>query len=510
MDSRVQIAVGEVAVTGVSQRFLRNPGASRSLKRMIIRRERERDEWFWALRDVTMNAHPGEAVAVIGQNGSGKSTLLKLLAGIFRPTQGEIALGGTVSSLLELGAGFHPEFTGRENVYLNGAIFGLSSDYIDKNIDEILDFAEIAAFADQPVRTYSSGMFLRLGFSVAMHVNPDVLLLDEVFAVGDEAFSKKCYGRIFDFKRAGRTIVFVSHDLASVEMLCDRALLLEHGRVEAEGGVEEVVRAYHRRLAGRPASARSAQAEEAGGRSAEIIAASIVDNAGNETDIVLEGHSVLFTIDLVPREDAPGARIAFIFRDAPGKVFAGRTGRLDLQGGQINTINLVVTRIPFREGRFTVDVVVTNGDGSEELVRIDRLLAFTVLSDDAEGIGPVKTEVEWGLSLRPLSEAHQPASGTLVRLTRRPRRGRGDTRACRRACARAGATAPTRERSRSLVASPHSAGTSDGRRRLSSTTTSIGTRASASRRSRISPIACAVPLAMLNGPRGPRGSRSIR
>jgi ABC-type polysaccharide/polyol phosphate transport system ATPase subunit len=410
LDSRVQIAVGEVAVTGVSQRFLRNPGASRSLKRMIIRRERERDEWFWALRDVTMNAHPGEAVAVIGQNGSGKSTLLKLLAGIFRPTQGEIALGGTVSSLLELGAGFHPEFTGRENVYLNGAIFGLSSDYIDEHIDEILDFAEIAAFADQPVRTYSSGMFLRLGFSVAMHVNPDVLLLDEVFAVGDEAFSKKCYGRIFDFKRAGRTIVFVSHDLSSVEMLCDRALLLEHGRVEAEGGVEEVVRAYHRRLAGRPASARSAQAEEFGGRAAEIIAATIVDNAGSETDIVLEGHSVVFSIDLVPQADAPGARVAFIFRDAPGKVFAGRTGRLNLQGRQINTINLVVTRIPFREGRFTVDVVVTNGDGSEELVRIDRLLAFTVLSDDAEGIGPVKTEVEWGLSLRPLSEAHQPAS----------------------------------------------------------------------------------------------------
>ena len=201
---------------------------------------------------------------MIGQNGSGKSTLLKLLAGIFRPSQGEVALGGTVSSLLELGAGFHPEFTGRENVYLNGAIFGLSSAYIDEHIDEILDFAEIAAFADQPVRTYSSGMFLRLGFSVAMHVNPDVLLLDEVFAVGDEAFSKKCYGRIFDFKRAGRTIVFVSHDLSSVEMLCDRALLLEHGRVEAEGNVEEVVRAYHRRLAGRPASARSAQAEEFG------------------------------------------------------------------------------------------------------------------------------------------------------------------------------------------------------------------------------------------------------
>jgi ABC-type polysaccharide/polyol phosphate transport system ATPase subunit len=390
----------------VSQRFLRNPGAARSLKRAIIRRELERDEWFWALRDVSMAAHPGEAVAVIGQNGSGKSTLLKLLAGIFRPSEGEVAIGGTVSSLLELGAGFHPEFTGRENVYLNGAIFGLSRAYIDQHIDEILDFAEIAEFADQPVRTYSSGMFLRLGFSVAMHVNPDVLLLDEVFAVGDEAFSKKCYGRIFDFKRAGRTIVFVSHDLASVEMLCDRAILLDQGRVEAEGGVEDVVRAYHRRLAGRARSALSAQAAltQSG---VEVVGASIVDNAANETDIVLEGHRVRFAVELVPRADRPGARVAFVFRDAAGKVLAGRTGRLDLVAGRVNVVHLVVTRIPFREGRFTVDVVVTNGDGSEELARLDRLLAFTVLSDDAEGIGPVKTEVEWSVGTRELPGASE-------------------------------------------------------------------------------------------------------
>ena len=415
MDSRLQLPVGEVAVTGVSQRFLRNPGVSRSLKRLIVRRERERDEWFWALRDVTMRAHPGEAVAVIGQNGSGKSTLLKLLAGIFRPTEGEIAVGGTVSSLLELGAGFHPEFTGRENVYLNGAIFGLSTAYIDQHIDEILDFAEIAAFADQPVRTYSSGMFLRLGFSVAMHVNPDVLLLDEVFAVGDEAFSKKCYGRIFDFKRAGRTIVFVSHDLASVEMLCDRALLLEHGRIQAEGGVEDVVRAYHRRLAGRTASARSAQAEEFGRTGAEIVGASIVDNAGTSTDIVLEGHRVRFTVDIASHVDAPGARATFVFRDAAGKVLAGRVGRVNLVRAQISSVTLIVTRIPFREGRFTVDVFAANADDGEELVRVDRILGFTVLSDDAGGIGPVKTAVEWDISTRPLpgqAEEAAPARST--------------------------------------------------------------------------------------------------
>ena len=397
---------GTVAVNDVSQRFLRNPSSSRSLKRMIIRREMERSEWFWALQHVTMEAKPGEAIGVIGQNGSGKSTLLKLLAGIFRPTEGTIAINGTISSLLELGAGFHPEFTGRENVYLNASIFGLSREYVDRHIEEIIDFAELQAFADQPVRTYSSGMFVRLGFSVAMHVNPDVLLLDEVFAVGDEAFSKKCYGRIFDFKRAGRTIVFVSHDLASVEMLCDRALLLERGTVVAEGDVESVVRAYHKRLAGRPASARSAQADEVVRTGVEVVGARIIDNAASETDIVLEGHRVLFETDVIPAVDQPQARVSLVFRDAAGKLMAGRTGQLDLVGGRINTVNLVLQRIPFREGRFTVDVIVHNSDGSEELARTDRLFAFTVLSDDAEGIGPVRVHVEWGLVLHPL-----PSSG---------------------------------------------------------------------------------------------------
>ena len=301
-------------------------------------------------------------------------------------------------------------------MYLNGAIFGLSTAYIDQHIDEILDFAEIAAFADQPVRTYSSGMFLRLGFSVAMHVNPDVLLLDEVFAVGDEAFSKKCYGRIFDFKRAGRTIVFVSHDLASVEMLCDRALLLEHGRIQAEGGVEDVVRAYHRRLAGRTASARSAQAEEFGRTGAEIVACKHCRQRRERAPTSCSRVIACASRSTSPRTSTRLAPVStFVFRDAAGKVLAGRAGRVNLVRAQISSVTLIVTRIPFREGRFTVDVFAANADDGEELVRVDRILGFTVLSDDAGGIGPVKTAVEWDISTRPLpgqAEEAAPARST--------------------------------------------------------------------------------------------------
>ena len=405
-----RILPGDVVVRNVSQRFLRNPGMARSLKRTIVRRELDRHEWFWALRDVSLAASPGEAIGVIGQNGSGKSTLLKLLAGIFRPTSGAIAIGGSISSLLELGAGFHPEFTGRENVYLNGAIFGLSHDYMARNMDEIVDFAELSDFIDQPVRTYSSGMYMRLGFSVAMHVNPDVLLLDEVLAVGDETFSKKCFGRIFDFKRAGRTIVFVSHDLNSVEMLCDRAVLLDHGRVASEGIVEDVVRAYHHLLANRVVSARSDRVDTHFGQPAKLVGAAIVNNAGQDTDVILGGHRVWFSVSLAPVADEKQAHVAFMFRNAAGKLVAGRTGAADLIAGEVNDVRLDVDPVPFREGRFTVDLVVMSEDGSRELARVDHVLSFTVLSDDAEGAGPIHMQGSWSIERRPVEQVARDAT----------------------------------------------------------------------------------------------------
>ena len=231
----------------------------RSLKEQVLRRERSDRRLLWALRHVDLDIAPGEAFGVVGQNGSGKSTLLKLLARIFGSSEGTVEVGGRIGSLLEIGAGFHPDFTGAENVYLNAAIHGIPRGYVDEHLPEILDFAELADFADMPVRTYSSGMFMRLGFSVAMHVNPDVLLLDEILAVGDESFQQKCFGRIWDYRRAGGTIVFVSHDATSVERICDRAMLLEHGEVVDQGPPEEVFRTYHRRLTNRTRAAAVAR-----------------------------------------------------------------------------------------------------------------------------------------------------------------------------------------------------------------------------------------------------------
>src|SRR5947209_2557920 len=242
------IEKGRIRARGVSRVFTLNVVKERSLKETILRRELPPKRELWALRDLGLDIEPGETFGIVGQNGSGKSTLLKLIAGVFAPSSGTVEVGGRVGSLIEIGAGFHPEFTGTENVYLSAAIHGLSRSYVDEHLDEIIEFAELEDFADVAVKTYSTGMYMRLGFSVAMNVQPDVLLLDEVLAVGDEAFQHKCFGKIWDYKRAGGTIVFVSHDPTTVSRVCDRALMLDRGRVVESGPAEEVVRLYHRRL----------------------------------------------------------------------------------------------------------------------------------------------------------------------------------------------------------------------------------------------------------------------
>ena len=195
----------------MGRRFRVNKHRNLTLKEAILRPEMRRTEEFWALRGVSFDVEPGESIGFVGRNGSGKTTLLRLIAGIFAPTTGRLEVGGTVGSLLELGAGFHPDFTGRENIFLSGSIYGLKRRYVRERLEEIVSFAELESFIDLPVRTYSSGMHMRLGFAIAVHVDADVLLLDEVFAVGDEAFQRKCIGKILDFKERGGTVCFVSH-----------------------------------------------------------------------------------------------------------------------------------------------------------------------------------------------------------------------------------------------------------------------------------------------------------
>ena len=207
---------------------------------------RGRQSQFWALRDVSFQVKRGEALGIIGHNGAGKSTILKLLTRITAPTAGEITIGGRLSALIEVSSGFHWELTGRENIYLNGVTLGMTRKEVAAKLASIIDFSGIGNFIDVPVKRYSSGMYLRLGFSIVAHLNPDILLLDEVLAVGDVAFQAKCLARIQELRKAGRTIIFISHDLAAVERLCDRALLLSHGQVVSEGKPPEVTLEYQR------------------------------------------------------------------------------------------------------------------------------------------------------------------------------------------------------------------------------------------------------------------------
>jgi ABC-2 type transport system ATP-binding protein len=238
------VAESAISVDGVWKKFRLYDERNQSLKAAVMRGRRARYREFDALKGVSFDIAEGTTFGLIGENGSGKSTLLKCIAKILRPDRGAIATTGKISALLELGAGFHPELSGRENVYLNGAILGMSKKQLDERFDEIVEFAGLAEFIDSPVKNYSSGMYVRLGFSVAINVDPDILLVDEVLAVGDEGFQRKCAEKFAEFKESGKTIVVVSHALGTMRTLCDELALLEHGNLVEVGPAGEVVDKY--------------------------------------------------------------------------------------------------------------------------------------------------------------------------------------------------------------------------------------------------------------------------
>jgi lipopolysaccharide transport system ATP-binding protein len=270
------------------------------------------EETFWALRDISFAVAPGEVLGVVGKNGAGKSTLLKLLSRITEPTEGRITLHGRVASLLEVGTGFHPELSGRENIYLNGTILGMRKREVDQKLDEIVAFAEVERFLDTPVKRYSSGMYVRLAFAVAAHLEPEILLVDEVLAVGDADFQAKCLGKMGEVARHGRTILFVSHNMAAVQRLCTRAILLERGRLTLDADPRSVTQRY---LGGeeRPrfeATARTGKAQ--------LIAAQLLSAAGEPIERPLSTEPFVIELDYAFPTAAPGTRLGIGFLSADG------------------------------------------------------------------------------------------------------------------------------------------------------------------------------------------------
>jgi ABC-type polysaccharide/polyol phosphate transport system ATPase subunit len=392
---------GRIAVDRVSQCFRVSSQPHRTLKDLVVARGRTSRTELWALRDVSLQAEPGEALGLVGRNGSGKTTLLRLLSRIFKPTSGRVAVGGRVGSLLELGAGFHPDFTGRENVYLNGSIHGLSRARIRESMDEIVSFAELERFIDLPVRTYSSGMYMRLGFSVAAHIEADVLLLDEVFAVGDEDFQRKCFAKIAEFKRRGGTIVFVSHDAQAVERLCDRAVLLRQGVVAFDGPTRDAIARYRRLLAEeRSPDELAAGLREWGTGEAFIRAARLLDAQGDERRQYAAGEPFVVELEVAAEANIDAPLLSLELRDNDGVVLAGLTqptAELGWSGraGEC-TLRFEVDRLPLAEGRFHLRAALVGSDGERLLHTLDDAASFFVFPAGRES-GAVLLAGRWSM-----------------------------------------------------------------------------------------------------------------
>jgi ABC-type polysaccharide/polyol phosphate transport system ATPase subunit len=390
---------GEIVVDKASRHFKVYPRESRRLKDVVVARRRSRPADVVALRDVSFRIEPGSAVGLVGRNGSGKTTLLRLISGIIKPTSGSVEVGGRVGSLLELGAGFHPDLTGRENVFLNGSIHGLKRAYVREQLDEIVAFAGLEEFIDLPVRTYSSGMYMRLGFAIAAHINADVLLLDEVFAVGDEQFQRKCFGKIFEFKQRGGTIVFVSHDASAVERLCDRAVLLRNGQVEFDGPTHDAIVRYRQLLAGDvdPAE-RGAGLKEWGSGDARIEQVELLGPEGEERTQFLAGETLALRLRVVAGRPLAPPRLSLELRDSSGLLVAG-SGRSTAElGWDQDTTELVarfeVDQLPLADGRFHLRLGLTDETGDRLYHWLDDALTFVVYPAGDE-TGVVRLEGRW-------------------------------------------------------------------------------------------------------------------
>jgi lipopolysaccharide transport system ATP-binding protein len=321
---------------------------------------------FWALRDVSFEIAQGDVIGIIGRNGAGKSTLLKLLSRITEPTEGRIRIRGRVASLLEVGTGFHPELTGRENIFLNGAILGMSRREIVSRFDEIVEFAEVAQFLDTPVKRYSSGMYVRLAFAVAANLDPEVLIVDEVLAVGDSQFQRKCLGKMKEFSTAeGRTVLFVSHSMASIRALCSRALWLDHGRVRMDGSSLDVIRGYLETSMGGTDVTRSLEAvRRLAGQGERLMINRVTLNEGES---VQHGEQLRVKIEYDLRDPAPDVAFGVGFSSPEGVRMLSLDSDLEAERRNMTvphlgwvTLSLPVLRL--QPGRYALDVAARSGD----------------------------------------------------------------------------------------------------------------------------------------------------
>ncbi|MGH9228269.1 MAG: ABC transporter ATP-binding protein [Acidimicrobiales bacterium] len=397
-----------IEVSDVAKRFRLIHERNSTLKATIFRGfKRTVHEEFWALKGVSFEVPEGQTFGLIGHNGSGKSTLLKCMARIYQPNRGAIVTRGKVSALLELGAGFHPELSGRENVYLNGSILGMSKRDMDRRFDEIVAFAGLEHFIDTPVKNYSSGMFVRLGFSVAITVEPDILLVDEVLAVGDASFQQRCLEKFAELRTSGRTVVIVSHSLDTVGNMCDSAAWLDHGSLLKEGNAHEVVTAYlesvrdDRRAREHAAEAQPVRAQHvqtAVSPGWRIDDVHLLDDAGRPVDLLRTGSPVTIRVALDAPAAAPVALAIDIYR-TDGVHIAGPVHRFSTGGSGRHAVDYRVDRFTLAGGVYDVSVAVFDQHLQRTHIVLHRATRLDVVpSDDGDMRGVVAFDGSWHVS----------------------------------------------------------------------------------------------------------------
>lgn len=336
-----------------------------------INNQSKKPKLFWALQDISFEVKQGEILGIIGHNGAGKSTLLKILSRITEPTTGRAKIYGRVGSLLEVGTGFHWELSGRENIYLNGAILGMKKAEIDRKFDEIVAFSEVEEFLDTPVKRYSSGMYMRLAFAVAAHLEPEILLIDEVLAVGDAAFQKKCLGKMNDIAQAGRTVIFVSHTMGAIQALCSRAILLRNGQVFSDGAVMETVAAYLNLLEQKPEQDLLTRNDRYGSGDIKLAQVDITIPNHSDASVLITGQPARFAF--LVTDASPGTHCSFTIYDQLGQPVTYFDTTIHsiydvVEGGPDKIFTCELDELSLIPGRYRINAAIThNGELQDHL-----------------------------------------------------------------------------------------------------------------------------------------------